>query len=48
MEDNPGQKVDKGGVGGKDCCDDSTVQVLQGGDVEIVGKNRHETKEKTP
>ena len=39
VEDYPGQKVNKRSVRGKDGCDDSAVQVLEGGDVEIVGEN---------
>ena len=48
MEDHPGQQVDKGGVGGEDGCDHGAVQVLEGGDVEIIGEDWHQTKEKTP
>ena len=48
VEDHPGQKVDERGVGGEDRSDDSAVEVLEGGDVEIVGEDRHETEEKTP
>ena len=39
VEDHPGQKVDKGGVGGEDGGDHRAVQVLQGGDVEIIGED---------
>ena len=39
MEDHPGQQVDKGGVGGEDGCDHGAVQVLEGGDVEIISED---------
>ena len=48
VEDHPGQKVDKGGVGGEDGGDHRAVKVLQGGDVEIIGEDWHQTEEKTP
>ena len=48
VKDNPGEKVNKGGIRGKDGSDHGAVQVLQGGDVEIVGEDRHQTEEKTP
>ena len=48
VEDHPGQKVDKGGVGGEDGGDHRAVQVLQGGDVKIIGEDWHQTEEETP
>ena len=39
VEDHPGQEIDEGGVGGEDGRDHRAVQVLEGGDIEIVCEN---------
>ena len=44
VEDHPGEEVDKGGVGGKECSDHRAVQHLEGGDIEVVGQDGEQTE----
>ena len=44
VQDHPGQQVHKGGVGSKESGHHRAVQMVERGDVEIVGDDRHQTE----
>ena len=47
-EDDPGQQVHEGGVGGEEGGDGGAVQGLQGLDVEVVGGDRDQAEHHAP
>ena len=44
VENDPGEKVDEGGIGGEERRDHRAVQHLEGRDIEVVGQDREKAE----